>query len=285
MKTLGLEELEKEQADKAKKRRDAKREKKGDAMISESDSGSRAGVTATSADHEKAQSSHESTDQSSEGQDLASPKSPSKKKSLKQKTQQVQSHHHVGKKYKAAKLKVQSKAYTVVQAIKLVKDMTYAKFPETVEVHMNLKESGIKGEVRLPHGTGKAIRAVIADVEVLKDIAAGKIEFDVLIAPPAMMPELVKYAKILGPKGLMPNPKSGTVTDKPEEAVKKFQGGAVRYSSEAKFPLLHQSVGKMTFEEKQLVENIEALLDAVNRKNIISAFVSGTMTPSVEIEV
>ena len=99
------------------------------------------------------------------------------------------------------------------------------------------------------------------------------------------MLKLVKFAKILGPKGLMPNPKNGTVSDKPEEAAKKFKTGSVRYKSEAKFPLIHQSVGKISYSEKQIEENIASFLDSVDRKNITNAFISSTMSPSVQIVV
>lgn len=186
---------------------------------------------------------------------------------------------------RAQKLTDRTKKVSLETAIKLLKDMKYAKFDETVEVHINVKEIGLKGDVTLPHGTGKEVRAVIADEKVLKEIGDGVFNFDILITTPAFMSQLVPFARVLGPKGLMPNPKTGTVTDKPEEAMKKFKGGSVNFKSEPKAPIIHQAVGKMSFKDGQLVENISAFIGAVSKKNIVSAYISGTMTPSVQIEV
>lgn len=186
---------------------------------------------------------------------------------------------------KAQKLTDRTKKVSIDEAVKLLKTMKYAKFDETVEVHINIKETGLKGDVILPHGTGKDVRAVIADEKVLKEISEGIFNFDILITTPGFMSQLVPFARVLGPKGLMPNPKIGTVTDKPEEAMKKFKGGTVNFKSEPKSPIIHQAVGKMSFQDAQLVENISAFLGAITKKNIVSAYISGTMTPSVQIEV
>lgn len=172
----------------------------------------------------------------------------------------------------------------LADAVELLKKMSYAKFDETVEVHVNIKEQGLKGDVVLPHGTGKEVRAVIVDDKILKEIGDGVFNFDILITTPANMSQLVPFARVLGPKGLMPNPKTGTVTDKPEEALKKFKGGTVNFKSEAKAPIIHQAVGKMSFPSEHLVANISAFLGAVSKKNIISVYIAGSMTPSVQIE-
>ena len=115
-----------------------------------------------------------------------------------------------------------------------------AKFDETVELHINTKENGISGNVILPHGTGREIRIAIANAaidekgveELVKKIDSGGIDFDILIATPDSMPKLARVKKILGPRGLMPNPKNGTVSSKPDEVAKKFQGGQINFKTD-----------------------------------------------------
>jgi large subunit ribosomal protein L1 len=206
-------------------------------------------------------------------------------KQKEKKTKQVKTHVR-GKKYNAAKSKVKAeKSYKLSDAIPMVKTLKYASFDETVELHLNLKEGNLKGEAQLPHGTGKSVKAVIATDAVIEEIEKGQINFDILLATPAFMPKLIKFARVLGPKGLMPNPKNGTVSANPEEALKKFAGGAVRFKSEPKFPLLHQAVGKSSFEDKALVENIQALVKAVGKDKITEAYISLTMSPSVRLSL
>ena len=113
----------------------------------------------------------------------------------------------------------------------------------------------------------------------------GKIEFDVLVTHPSFMPKLAKFAKVLGPKGLMPNPKAGTVSMKPEEIVKKFEKGMLRWKTEAKFPLIHQMIGKISFAEKKLIANAEKFISAVGKVHIKNAFIKSTMSPSVKLEL
>ena len=99
------------------------------------------------------------------------------------------------------------------------------------------------------------------------------------------MPKLVRFAKILGPKGLMPNPKTGTISDKPEEVAKKFKSGTTRFKTEAKFPIIHQVVGKLSFKEEALVENILDFLKAVGPSKIASAYLKSTMSPAIKIQL
>ncbi|HLL60548.1 MAG TPA: hypothetical protein VK338_02430 [Candidatus Nitrosocosmicus sp.] len=211
---------------------------------------------------------------------------PPEKDTAKKNSKSKQKSNVKGKKYQAALKKIdKSKGYDLKTSVSLLKTIKYASFDETVEVHFNLKEQNIKGEVNLPHGTGKSVRVVIADEAVLEQVEKGIIDFDILLATPAMMPKLVKFARVLGPKGLMPNPKNGTVTPNPEEAMKKFSGGTVRFKSEPKFPLLHQAVGKSSFEDTKLVENVAALIKAVGKNNILQAYVSTSMSPSVKLDL
>jgi large subunit ribosomal protein L1 len=191
-----------------------------------------------------------------------------------------------GKNYqKSKKLVDRTKIYSLIEAIELLKKMKYAKFDESVELHLNVDKSGLRGEVELPHSTGKNVRVKIVDDILLADLEKGKIEFDVLVTHPSFMPKLAKFAKVLGPKGLMPNPKAGTISPKPEEVVKKFAKGTMRFKTEAKFPLIHQMIGKVSFADKQLSENAQAFLLAVGKLHIKSAFVKTTMSPSVKIDI
>lgn len=191
-----------------------------------------------------------------------------------------------GVKYqKASKLIDKNKTYSIKESIELLKKAKFAKFDESFELHLNLRDSQLKGEVVLPFGTGKQIKAVILDDKLLEEIEKGIINFDILIAHPSFMPKLVKLAKVLGPKGLMPNPKNGTLTPEPEKAVEKFKTGTLRYKSESKFPILHQIVGRVSFTEEQLLANIIALLKAVSKNKIESAFITITMGPSVKLNL
>jgi large subunit ribosomal protein L1 len=193
---------------------------------------------------------------------------------------------------KAATQVDKNKKYKLAEALPLLETLKRAKFDETVELHINTIEKGISGSLTLPHGTGKTTRVVIADAatdpkqvdELVKKIESGKIDFDVLIATPSTMPKLAKVARVLGPRGLMPNPKNGTVTPKPAEVAKKFEGGQFNFKTEAKFPILHLSVGKLSFGDKKLAENITTAVKAVKTKNIKSMTLKSTMSPGIKIE-
>ncbi|MBI4098356.1 MAG: 50S ribosomal protein L1 [Candidatus Levybacteria bacterium] len=178
-----------------------------------------------------------------------------------------------------------NKTYSLAQALELLKKVNLAKFDETVELHINTKEPGINGRVVLPHGTGKELRIAIANDEILAEVEKGKINFDVLIAAPSMMPKLARVAKILGPKGLMPNPKNGTISENPQEAMKKFQGGQISFKTESKIPLMHLVVGKMSFGEEKLSENIIALISAIKKDRITKVTLKSTMSPSIKLQV
>jgi large subunit ribosomal protein L1 len=202
-----------------------------------------------------------------------------------------------GKKYQeAAKLVDKSKTYTLDEALKLVKLTSITKFDGTVELSINLNpltlgdsprgEAGkkdIRGSVTLPHGTGKQVRVVVADDKILEEITAGTINFDILVAHPSMMPKLAKVARILGPKGLMPNPKTGTVTTEVEKRVKELSTGQVNYKSEPENPIIHMAVGKVSFEEKQLKENIEAVLASMGKNKLVKVTITTTMGPGIKL--
>ncbi len=188
--------------------------------------------------------------------------------------------------YSAKVLEIdKNKTYSLTEALELLKKVHLAKFDETVELHINTTEAGINGNVKLPHGTGKEIRVAVADDALLSEIEKGKINFDILIATPVMMPKLGRVAKVLGPKGLMPNPKNGTISENPEEALKKFQGGQVSFKTESKIPLIHLIVGKMSFGDEKLSENINTMLKAIKKDRITKVVLKSTMSPAIRLTV
>lgn len=184
----------------------------------------------------------------------------------------------------------QEQKYTLIEAIKLLKSFPEPKFDETVELHFNLTDKGIKTTLTLPHSMGKKFRvAILAEnrekptpEELFKKIDAGKIDFDILITTPEMMPRLAKYAKVLGPRGLMPNPKAGTITDDPDKAAKNFTAGQTTFKSDPEIPVLHAAIGKLSFTEKQLEENAAILIHALSGK-IKSSFLKSTMSPAIKL--
>lgn len=190
-----------------------------------------------------------------------------------------------GTKYVAARARVdKTKAYELSQAIELVKTMSYTKFDASIEAHLQIREAGVQVTVAFPHSTGKKITAAIVSDEVLGNIDKGIIDFDVLIARPEDMKKLAKYARVLGPKGLMPNPKSGTVTPNPEAKKEALESGAVTVKSERKAPLVHVVVGKVSTNTEDIKANIEALLKAFTGK-AVKLNLTATMSPSVRVAI
>lgn len=193
----------------------------------------------------------------------------------------------------AVKLIDKNKNYSLKEALDLLDKTHLASFDESVELHINTLTTGINGQITLPHGTGKSTRVAIlapakdpkAADQLLKDIEAGKMTFDVLVATPDAMPKLAKVAKVLGPKGLMPNPKAGTITPKPEEVAEKFKAGQMNYKTEAKAPIIHVMVGKLSFGKEKLSENIKALLAAIKSENMRKVVVKSTMSPAIKLQV
>jgi large subunit ribosomal protein L1 len=220
-----------------------------------------------------------------------------------------------GKKYAAAAEKVdRSKLYSVQEAVELAKQIAYAKFDETVEVDMWLgvdprkADQMVRGTVVLPHGLGKNKRVVViagadklteardagADEvggeDIVNRIKGGWLDFDALIATPDMMRQVGQLGKILGPRGLMPNPKTGTVTADVARAVSETKAGKVEFRVD-KTGVIHAPVGKVSFEAQKLSENAKALIDAVMRakpqtakgKYVKNATMSTTMGPGIKL--
>lgn len=190
------------------------------------------------------------------------------------------------KRYVGAKGKIEAgRAYPIKEGIKLVKETSYSKFDGTVEAHLTVKKVGTNAQVNLPHQAGREKKIEIVDENTIKKLATGKIDFDVLITTPDMMPKLVPFARILGPKGLMPNPKNGTLVPDIKKA-KAFSTSTITLKTEKEAPLIHTVIGKVSQDDKELTENLEAIFKVLGGdKQIIKAFLKSTMSPSVKIQI
>ncbi len=222
-----------------------------------------------------------------------------------------------GKRLKEAKERIdRDRTYGLGEAIALVKQGAKAKFDETVEMSVGLgvdprhADQMVRGVVALPHGTGKTVRVavfakgdkaeaaraagadVVGDEDLAAEVQGGKIEFDRCIATPDMMPVVGKLGRILGPRGLMPNPKLGTVTPDVEDAVRAAKGGQVEFRVE-KAGIVHAGIGKASFDENALAENAQALVDALSRAKpsgakgtyMKRAALSSSQGPGVKLDV
>jgi large subunit ribosomal protein L1 len=221
----------------------------------------------------------------------------------------------MGKKFEAAKAQVQARTYTIEEAIPLVQKVKYTRFDETVEMALRLgvdpkhADQMVRGTVVLPHGLGKTKTVLViagADKqkdaqeagadhvggeEVVERIQGGWMEFDAVVATPDMMRAVGRLGKVLGPRGLMPNPKTGTVTTDITKAVREIKAGKVEFRVD-KTGIVHAPVGKTSFDTPRLVENAHALLDSIVKakpaaakgKYLKSITVSSTMGPGVRID-
>lgn len=207
------------------------------------------------------------------------------------------------------------KVYSLADAIEALRGYTSKKFDESLEIAIRLgidvtkADQNIRGMLSLPNGTGKTVRVAVftvnsaddakkagADVvggeELIEKVAGGEINFDRVIATPDMMPKMSKIARILGPKGLMPNPKLGTVTNNVAEAIKAAKAGQIEYRAEKK-GIIHAGIGKMSFTNEQLVENAMALIDQLKKvkpasakgQYILGASVATTQGPGLKVDV
>ena len=221
-----------------------------------------------------------------------------------------------GKLYREAAAKIdRENLYTPAEAVKLVKDSAHKKFDETVEVHFRLgvdtrkADQNIRGSISLPHGTGKSVRVAVfaegekareaeeagADVigsdELVAQIQAGEINFDAAIATPPMMAKVGRIGKILGPRGLMPNPKLGTVTMDVAKMVGELKAGRVEYRAD-RYGICHVPMGRVSFDDQKLIENYAALYTEILRvkpasakgKYVKSISMSSTMGPGVKVD-
>jgi len=191
-----------------------------------------------------------------------------------------------GKKYLAAKKKIDvTKYYPLKEAVKLVQETSLSRFDGKIEAHITVMDIGNVGEIVFPHLETASKKIVVLNDTVLAEIKDGKINFDILIATPATMPKLLPFAKLLGPKGLMPNPKIGTLTDKPEEAVKKLSVAKLMVRTEKKTPVIHIVVGKVSQNPEEIAANIDELIKVIKSNKIKKLALCATMGPCVKVEV
>ena len=220
-----------------------------------------------------------------------------------------------GKKYRAAAEKVEQRPYQLDEAFKLLKEVAYAKFNETVELSMLLgvdpkhADQMVRGTTVLPHGTGQSKRVLViaqgdkqreaqeagADFvggdEMVEKINGGWVDYDAVIATPDMMRSVGKLGKVLGPRGLMPNPKTGTVTFDVAKAIQEIKAGKVEFRVD-KTSIIHVPVGKIQFTADQLLDNATAIIKAIRKakppaakgKYVRSVFISSTMSPSIRLD-
>lgn len=206
-----------------------------------------------------------------------------------------------------------NKKYPIADAIELVKQLCKCKFDSTIEAHFNLNinvkkpEETVRVTTTLPHGTGKTLKVAVlattqikgadlqlseSDIDLIKNgQLKPKLDFDVLVAQPRYMPKLAKVAPILGPAGMMPNPKSGTVTEDVEKAVELIKKGKVELRNEANAPIIHTVLGKKSFKTTNLVENFAEIISTLKQNKpqkakvdyVATCFISSTMSPSVSV--
>lgn len=194
-----------------------------------------------------------------------------------------------------------TKQYPLTESIDLVKKLNYAKFDATFEAHFVVIDKDVKATLTLPHATGKSISVMafvspnkekeakeagadfVADNETVSKIEKEGVYFQAVVATPDWMPRLGKLAKILGPKGLMPNPKAGNITQEPEKVIKALKGGQITIKCEAEAPLIHTVVGKVSYSTKDLEDNLSTIISALGSPKIVSLTLKSTMSPGVKV--
>jgi len=189
-----------------------------------------------------------------------------------------------GKKYQRALAKVDGKKlYPLKEAIKLVKKTSISKFTGNLEGHLLLSQLGEVGQVEFPYFKGKQKRVAVVDDKLVAQIKEGKIDFDVLLACPETMSKIVPLAKVLGPKGLMPNPKNGTLVKDPAKAAKNWGSGGSVLKTEKKAPVVHLVLGKLDQKDEELIANVEELIKTVGREKIKKMTLTSTMGPGIKV--
>lgn len=188
--------------------------------------------------------------------------------------------------------------YPLKEAVELVKQLSLSKFDGSVELHANTKSLGIRGLLSLPFATGKKLTIMAfgdgakdcgADLvgtdETIEEIKAGKVNFDILITTPDWMAKLAPAAKVLGPKGLMPNPKNNTITTDLRKTVEEFQAGKTEYKTESKALVIHLNIGKISQPEEELSQNVKAFYTVVGKSRVTKMTLTPTMGPSVKLDL
>ena len=216
--------------------------------------------------------------------------------------------HHLGQKYLAATALIEkNKLYPTREAIDLLYQTSTTRFDPTVELHLNVADKNIRGSLNLPHavGTKKEKRILIfsnqkpesknqkhliwGNQQTIADIESGKLkpnrDFDVVLAQPKFMPLLAKIAKILGPAGLMPNPKNQTITENVLSALEGVSSATFEYKTDPSAPIVHTKLGKLSYKPEQLTENLKALVNAIGPAKIRKATLTTTMGPGIKVDI
>ncbi len=222
----------------------------------------------------------------------------------------------LSKRMSALSTKIEDRVYAPIEALGIVKENANAKFDETIEAHIRLgidpkyTDQQLRTTVALPHGTGQSIKIAVitsgenvskakaagADLfgeeDLVESINKGNMEFDLLIATPDMMPKVAKLGRVLGPRGLMPNPKAGTVTNDIANAIKEFKAGKLEFRAD-KAGIVHVRFGKASFTKEALFENLKTLQESIDKNKPSGAkgkywksfYVTSTMGPSIQVDV
>ncbi len=190
------------------------------------------------------------------------------------------------KRFREAKAKVdRHHFYPLEEAIKLAQETHVASFVGKIEAHLLVREKGKIGSINYPHFQTTTKKVAVADDKILAQLKEGKIDFDILLASPAFMSRLVPFARLLGPKGLMPNPKNGTLIKDPEKQVKKFASTGLEIKTEKKAPVIHTIVGLTNQKPQEIAKNTQALFKLVGLPNILKLTLAATMGPGVKVEL
>lgn len=220
--------------------------------------------------------------------------------------------HHLsskirGKKYQEALGQVnREQKYPLKEAVELAQKTSYSQFPASLDIHLNTTAKNLKGLVSLPHFAGRKLTilafgpstslkvntsdhtpedVIIGNDQTIEEISKGKINFDILVATPEWMAKLAKVAKILGPKGLMPNPKNGTISDNLEKTIADLRGGKTEYRTESNGSIVHLSIGKVSQSAEEISANIKTLVNTIGKSRIKKVTLTSTMGPGVKIDL
>lgn len=225
---------------------------------------------------------------------------PKKEPGAKEPKKEVKAEEKVRSKKYQARLKLvdRGKLYPLAEAVELIKKTSYTKFNGSVEAHINTISKNLRGLISLPYLSGKKLTILafgkgaeeaggdlVGDEKTLEEIKAGKIKFDILLTTPEWMPKLATVAKILGPKGLMPNPKNNTVTNNLKKAVQELRGGKIEYKTEPNGQIIHLMVGKIDQPSDEIQTNIKSLVNTIGKSKVEKITLAPTMGPGVRVDL